>query len=158
MIKTCLAALAAFLFSLPAGAGGFVPLDRAAARALVDPSAHKQPTVIALWSSDCVHCKKNLRFLADLARSRKALRVITVATEPESAELGRLLDATGIRGSRYAYGSDSPEALAYALDPAWRGELPRTLLLDGKGGRTAVSGTLEEATLGGLLGSGRDRR
>lgn len=136
----------------PAGAADFVALDRAGARALVDPAAAGQPTVIALWASDCVHCKKNFRRLADLSRSNRDLRVVTVATEPGSAELARLLEAAGVKGPRYAYGSDAPEALAYALDPAWRGELPRTLLLDGKGGRVAVSGVLDEAALRGPLG------
>lgn len=157
MMKTCLAAFAAIVLSLPAAAAGFIPLDRAAARTLVDPAAHKQPTVIALWSADCVHCKKNLRFLAGMARTSKQVRIITVATEPESAELASLLDATGIPGKRYAYGSDSPEAVAFALDPAWRGELPRTLLLNGKGGRKAISGTLNEADMNTHLGLGSVR-
>ncbi|MBS1190032.1 MAG: hypothetical protein H6R10_1824 [Rhodocyclaceae bacterium] len=152
MIKTLTAAAAAFLFCHAAGAAGFTALDRAAARRLVDPAAHSRPTVIALWSSDCVHCKKNLRLLADLSRSSGPFQVVTVATEPESPDHAKMLDAAGIQGTRYAYGSDMPEALAYALDPAWRGELPRTLFLDGKGGRTAVSGVLDEAALRSRLG------
>jgi len=152
LTKTFLAAATIFA-ACQAGAAGFAPLDRAGARALVNPAAHGRPTAIALWSSDCIHCKKNLRVLADLARRHKDLQVITVATEPGSPELAPILDATGIRGSRrYAYGDESPEALAFALDPAWRGELPRTLLLDGKGGRAAVSGVLDEAGFRGPLG------
>lgn len=157
MKKTLFAAAAALLLSHSALAAGFAALDKAGARTLVDPAAHDKPTVIALWSSDCVHCKKNLRLLASLARTDRQVQVVTVATEPESPEVARLLDASGVKGARYAYGSDSPEALAYALDPAWRGELPRTLLLDGKGGRVAVSGVLDEAALRGSLGLGASR-
>jgi hypothetical protein len=43
---------------------------------------------------------------------------------------------------RYTYGADNPEALAYALDPNWAGELPRTYLFNGAGGKQAVSGVL----------------
>ena len=157
MKKTFIAAAAALFFTLPALAAGFTALDKAGARTLVDSAAHGKPTVIALWSSDCVHCKKNLRLLASLARSDRQVQVVTVATEPESPELARLLDASGVKGARYAYGSDAPEALAYALDPAWRGELPRTLLLDGKGGRVAVSGVLDETALRSSLGLGTNR-
>lgn len=152
MTKTLLAATTALCFALPALAADFTALDRAGARNLVNPAAQSRPTAIALWSSDCVHCKKNLHLLGELARADKRLQVVTVATEPESPELAKLLETTGVKGARYAYGSDAPEALAYALDPAWRGELPRTLLLDGKGGRVAVSGVLDEAALRNSLG------
>ncbi len=146
------APLAALFLALPAGAGGFSPLDRAAARELTDPGRHRQPTVVALWSSDCVHCKKNLGLFATLAKADRRLRVVTVATEPESPALTPLLERTGVPGERFAYGGDNPEALAYALDPAWAGELPRTLLFDGKGGRTAASGVLDEARVRAALG------
>ncbi|MGE5490471.1 MAG: TlpA family protein disulfide reductase [Actinomycetota bacterium] len=158
MTKILFAAATALCLALPAMAADFISLDRAGARALVDPSAHGRPTAIALWSSDCVHCKKNLRLLGSLARNNKQLQVMTVATEPESPELATFLDGTGVKGTRYAYGSDAPEALAYALDPAWRGELPRTLLLDGKGGRVAISGILDEAALRQSLGLARSGR
>lgn len=147
-----LATLAALLWALPAAAAGFSSLDRETARRLADPQAHRQPTVVALWSSDCVHCKKNLGLLAALARADRRLKVVTVATEAESPALAPLLEKTGISGLRYAYGADNPEALAYALDPAWAGELPRTLLFDGKGGRRAVSGALTEAQVREALG------
>ncbi len=136
--------LAALLFATAAGAAGFAPLDRAAARDLGAPERQRQPTVVALWSSDCVHCKKNLALFASLAKANPRLRVVTVATEPASPALEPLLDKTGIAGERYAYGNDAPEAIAYALDPAWAGELPRTLLFDGRGGVRKISGVLDQ--------------
>ena len=93
-----------------------------------------------------------LATLAALPRADRRLKVVTVATEAESPTLAPLLEKTGISGLRYAYGADNPEALAYALDPAWAGELPRTLLFDGKGGRRAVSGALTEAQVREALG------
>lgn len=145
--------LTALMLATSAWAAGFSPLDRAAARSLADAQSHRQPTIVALWSSDCVHCKKNLGLFAAMAKADRRLRVVTVATEPESATLAPLLEKTGIPGERFAYGSDNPEAIAYALDPAWSGELPRTLIFDGRGGKTALSGVIDEAKARALLGA-----
>lgn len=119
------------------------PLDRAGAARLADAAAHGTPTIVALWSTDCVHCKKNLKLFSELAAADRGLRVVTVAAQPLAADLAAPLDRLVVPGNRFAYGSDAPEALAYALDPAWRGELPRTLLFDGRGGRVALTGVLD---------------
>lgn len=118
-------------------------LDRQTARQLVDPARHARPTIVALWSSDCPHCKKNLALFAQLAKTDQQLRLLTVAAEPAWDGLAAPLDRLDIPGERYAYGDDAPEAVAYALDPNWRGELPRTLFFDGRGGRHAVSGQVD---------------
>lgn len=137
-----LVALCLALLALPLQAADFVPLDRAAAQRLFDPASHRQPTVIALWSADCSHCKKNLQLLSELARSNPRLKVITVAAEMASDEHTPLIARYALPGPRYAYGSDSPEAIAYAIDPSWAGELPRSFLFNGKGGKEKRSGVL----------------
>lgn len=156
------AAVAAMLACLltSAWASPFAPLDRQAAKALTDPARHSAPTIVALWSSDCGHCKKNLELFARMARAEPRLRLITVATEADFDGLAAPLDRLQVPGQRYAYGTDAPEALAYALDPRWRGELPRTLFFDGQGGKTAVSGVVDEAAVKGLLkvDGGAERR
>lgn len=128
-------------------AAEFVPLDREAARQLLDPSRYRQPAVVTLWSSDCSHCKKNLQLLSTLAKNNKRLRIITVAAEPATAEHAPLLDRYALPGPRYAYGSDSPEAIAYAIDPNWAGELPRTFIFDGKGSQEKKSGVISQRLL-----------
>ena len=130
-----------------AWASSFVLLDRHAARALTDPARYAVPTIVALWSSDCGHCKKNLELFARLVKAEPRLRLITVATEAEAEGLSAPLDRLSVPGLRYAYGSDAPEALAYALDPRWRGELPRTLFFDGRGGKTIISGVVDETVV-----------
>ena len=47
----------------------------------------------------------------------------------------------------YANAEAIPEKLRRALDPNWRGEMPRTLLIDARGARQASSGLLQPATL-----------
>lgn len=142
--------LSALIFLLAAGplaAAEFTPLDRLAARKLLNPESYQQATIVALWSSDCNYCKKNLKLLSSLAKSNNKLRLITVAAEPESAELGPMLEPYALSGPRYAYGSDNPEAIAYAIDPKWGGELPRTFLFDGRGGKAVIAGVVSTATV-----------
>ncbi len=142
------AGLLAGLLALPLYAAPFKPLDRAAAKHLLDPATYQQPTIVVLWSSDCTHCKKNLHVLSGLLQSKKNMRekvrVITVAVEPESAALAPILDRNKMPDERYAYGSENPDAIAYAMDPSWAGELPRTYLFNGAGRKEGVSGVLTE--------------
>ena len=122
------------LLASTAQASDFIALDRHTARRMTEAESHRQPTIS--------HCKKNLQLLADLRKANKRLQVITIAAESESTELAPMLNRYAIAGPRYAYGSDSPEAIAYAIDPNWAGELPRTFLFDGKGKKEKISGVI----------------
>lgn len=133
---------------------GFTSVDAAAARQLVAPAVHRAPTILALWSAECVHCKKNLALFAAMAKADSGLRLVTLAVEPAEPQLGAILDRIGVPGSRFAYGDEAPERLAFTIDPDWRGELPRTLFFDGRGGVKAVSGVVDEARTRALLGLG----
>lgn len=138
--------VALFLTIRPLSAAeSFILLDRKIARALTALSTHTKPTIVALWSSECTHCKKNLALFAHMAKNDQRLMLITVAAEPFSPGLATLLDKYGVPGSRYAYGDDAPEAIAFALAPKWRGELPHTLFFDGRGSHVAISGVVDEA-------------
>lgn len=151
-MRTVFALLAACLFAATALAAEPIrPLDRKSAKQLTDPTQHKQPTIVALWSTDCPHCKKNLALFARLTKEDRRLRLLTVATEPVWDGLAAPLRQLGGQGEHYAYGDDAPEALAYALDTGWRGELPRTLFFDGRGGRQSVSGIVDANRVRTLL-------
>jgi len=153
-LKTFLAAALLAWTGIAGATEGFTALDRAAAARLVDPARYTEPTVVALWSLDCVHCKKNLALFADMARANTRLRLITVAVDSAGAGLAEPLARLAVPGARFAYGADAPEALAFALDGKWRGELPRTLLFDGRGGKVALSGVVSEADARRALGLG----
>lgn len=140
-----LAAVGCFLATPLAFAANFAVLDRAGAEKIVNPASHDRPTIVALWSYDCVFCKKNLKLFSEMARAHPQLQLITVAVEPATPQLAEPLDRLAVPGTRYAYGDAAPEALAYSLDPKWRGELPRTLLFDGRGGKQTVSGVVTES-------------
>jgi hypothetical protein len=86
-----------------------------------------------------------------MVKADTSRRLITVALEPLSAEVASL-DRIKVPGKRYVYGTDAPETIAFALDPKWRGELPRTLLFDGHGKRVAISGAVDRASTRKSLG------
>lgn len=156
LIAALLLSTAAALSTAGANAGtaGFVSLDRASALRLVDPSTHVVPTILALWSIDCTHCKKNLALFASLATEHPGVRLITLATEQADDEHAMPLDRIGVPGARFAYGTDAPERLAHTIDPAWRGELPRTLFFDGRGAVVAISGVVSATDARTALGLG----
>jgi hypothetical protein len=138
--------------TVAAAASPFVTLDRIGAAKLVDPGSHAKPTIVTLWSVDCAYCKKNLKLFADMAKTEPRLKLITIAVEPVGEGLAEPLDRLAVPGVRFAYGDDAPEALAYAIDPKWRGELPRTMLFDGRGGKQVLSGVVGEGDARRALG------
>ncbi len=140
-----LATVGFYLVAPLALAADLAVLDRVAAAKIVNPASHDRPTIVALWSYDCVYCKKNLALFSEMARAHPQLQIVTVAVEPAAPQLAESLDRLAVPGARYAYGNAAPEALAYALDPKWRGELPRTLMFDGHGGKHAVSGLVAKS-------------
>lgn len=150
-MRTIIGALACTI-AATCGAAGFDVLDRPAAARLASAASHSGPTIVALWSSECVHCKKNLKLFAEMAKGDARIRLLTVAVEAPFAGLSEPLDQLGVPGPRFAYGPEAPEALAHSLDPKWRGELPRTFFFDGRGGRSAVSGLVTEAAVRSSLG------
>lgn len=151
LLSRCLYSLC--LIASLAGAQPLIEaLTKEQAHQLVDPAQYQQPTLLALWSLECAYCKKNLAQFAELQRQHPSLQLITLAAEPVDSGHGEALEKLAIPGRHFAYGNQAPEALAFAIDPNWRGELPRTLLFDGKGGRQALSGVIAPQRALQLLG------
>lgn len=101
-------------------------------------------TIVALWSLDCVYCIRNLDLLARTQAAHPRLEIVTVSIDPYEAgpELLPILSRAGLRSEAWAFGDAAPERLRHAIDPQWRGEMPRTYLIDSKGSVTARSGLL----------------
>jgi hypothetical protein len=99
---------------------------------------------LVLWDLECVYCMESLQQLAAAQRKDPALRIVTVATDPieETTAIASRLREIGVRSEAYAFGGAAPEALRFAIDPAWRGEKPRAYFYAAGGRRTAVTGVL----------------
>lgn len=112
--------------------------------------AGTRPYVLTFWGLNCAPCAQVLR---ELSRWQTRLRVVTVALDSieESAALQHELARAQLKSEAWVFGSASPEALRYAVDPRWSGEKPRSYLVDRKGNRRALSGLLKPDDLKALI-------
>lgn len=122
-------------------------LGKAQASQLLHADRYQRPTLVVLWSTECSYCKRNLQWLKARPAGKTRFDLITVATQPMSQAVDQVLAKHKLSGQHWAYGSDLPEAVSYALDADWAGELPRSYLFNGRGGRQVLSGVLTDATL-----------
>lgn len=117
--------------------------------------------ILTLWSTTCTHCVKELRLLGKLARKDRGLPLVVVSTDTPNAapDIRAALKRFGLAGmDTWVFADDVPERLRYAIDPAWRGELPRSYLFDAAHLRETHSGLLEEARLNAWLKQNRPGR
>jgi len=70
---------------------------------------------------------------------------VTVATDSmaDAAQIEARLAQLGVKSESYAYSDAPPEALRFAIDPAWLGEKPRAYRYAAGGARTPVTGVLD---------------
>jgi thiol-disulfide isomerase/thioredoxin len=154
--RWCLAALLA-LVTATASAGELRPFTGDSLPAIQQQFAGR-PFILTLWSLTCHHCAKELQTLGKLARSDRNLPLVIVSTDTpaEASEIRVALKGFGLgRFDTWVFADAVPERLRYAIDPAWRGELPRSYLFDPAHRREAHSGMLSEAQLKNWLRQNR---
>ena len=98
----------------------------------------------------------SLRALAREKRKHKALKGITLATDPladtqAATLLRKRLESAGLMADAWAFGSAAPERLRYATDAGWHGEMPRSYWFNATGERTPYSGMLTPAMITRLV-------
>ncbi|MDB5762980.1 MAG: redoxin protein [Herminiimonas sp.] len=110
-------------------------------------AGHKgKPFVLMVWSLDCDYCQASFSALAEAKRKRN-LDVVTIAADrADDAETARLiknkLAPSGLTANVWAFGSAPAERLRYAIDPGWRGEMPRSYWFNARGESVAYSGLI----------------
>lgn len=134
--------------SEPAAAEPPQPFERGSWQAL--RQAHEgQPTVVHLWGLTCGPCLVELPGWGALLRERPDLKLVLIAADPvpeEPARAASTLTKAGLAGAEsWMFADLFDERLRYEIDPRWRGELPRTLLIDRAGAVTALPGVADLA-------------
>ena len=153
MMRAWLFALA-LLGTTAAAAGQLQPFTGDSLPAIQKRLAGR-PFILTLWSLTCHHCAKELQTLGRLARSDRTLPLVIVSTDTpvEAREIQAALKRFGLAHvDTWVFADAVPERLRYAIDPSWRGELPRSYLFDAAHRREAHSGLLGEAQLKAWLG------
>jgi thiol-disulfide isomerase/thioredoxin len=105
-----------------------------------------KPFVVMVWSLDCEYCQASFEALAR-AKQKNGLDVITIATDraddaEASLQIKKKLKASGLASNIWAFGSAPAEQLRYAIDPKWRGEMPRSYWFNARGEAVAHSGVI----------------
>lgn len=108
-----------------------------------------QPTVIHLWGLTCGPCLVELPHWGKLQAERPDLRLVLIAADPLPQEPERVtatLAQAGLGDSEsWSFTDRFYERLRYEIDPAWAGELPRTVMIDGDGKATVLPGVADLA-------------
>lgn len=108
-----------------------------------------RPTVIHFWGLTCTPCLVELPEWGKLQASRPDLSLVLVAADPVLQDPERLqatLARAGLdKSESWSFTDSFLERLRYEIDPAWSGELPRTVMIDRVGKATVLPGVADLA-------------
>lgn len=130
-------------------AAGPRAFERDSLQAIRDAHAG-QPFVMAMWSAYCEPCREELAMLVRFRAAHPQVAVVLVATDPPeelAAVRSMLAQYASEDVETWAFADAFVERLRYAVDPRWRGELPRTYLYDAQHRFSAISGRVDAARL-----------
>ena len=106
--------------------------------------------LMVLWSVDCTPCIEELPALGKFHQLHPKANVVMVSTDTENQEkdIQQLMNKYGLDDiQQWVFYGDSVQAIRFAIDPVWYGELPRSYFHQEKHKRQAKSGRLDEGTL-----------
>jgi hypothetical protein len=150
-VKIAALLLGLFAMSAQALAHPVKPFEPASLEQIV--ASHRgKPFILLVWSMDCEFCHASLEVLSKARAADPTLNIVTVSTDQIAdpvltGQVNARLAALRLSDDTWSFGGESPERLRYALDPAWRGEKPRSYWYDASGKRSAYSGMISPARL-----------
>ena len=108
-----------------------------------------EPTVIHFWGLTCGPCLVELPHWGKLQAERSDLKLVLIAADPLPQEPERvaatLAQADLGNTESWSFTDRFYERLRYEIDPAWAGELPRTVMIDSDGRTTVLPGVADLA-------------
>ena len=110
--------------------------------------------IVAVWSTDCPPCRRELSLLGAFRAEHPGVPIVLIATDPaDNSELvEQVLDSFELPGTDFwLFGDAGAERLRHAIDPGWRGEMPRSYFYDRDGSRVGLSGPISEDLLEGWV-------
>ncbi|MPZ34309.1 MAG: TlpA family protein disulfide reductase [Rhodospirillales bacterium] len=139
-LSLLLAALLSVVSLWTAAAADPQPFERGSWAKLREAHAG-QPTVIHFWGLTCAPCLVELPHWGELQAERPDLRLVLIAADPlpqDPERLSATLAKAGLdKTESWSFTDRFYERLRYGIDPAWAGELPRTVMID-RGGKVTV--------------------
>lgn len=105
--------------------------------------------MVNFWGVTCGPCKVELPLLGKFVKDNPGVDVVTVNADlvPNAREAAlSMLRKAGLSSTENWTFSDSfVERLRYEIDPAWQGDIPRTMLIARDGKITTIEGIVELA-------------
>ncbi|MFC0240228.1 TlpA family protein disulfide reductase [Rhodopseudomonas telluris] len=143
--------LAANLTATPASeSAGLKPFGRGSWKTLLQAHAGR-PTLVYFWGVTCGPCKVELPQLGAFMTQNPAVDVVTIDADlvpnADQPALAMLRGAGLSAADNWVFTDGFAERLRYEIDPAWQGDIPRTLLIAPDGGIVTIEGVAELATL-----------
>lgn len=108
-----------------------------------------RPTIVHFWGLTCAPCLTELPHWAALKKDRLDMPVVMIAADPapeDVADLKATLSRVGLEAvESWTFADGFVERLRFEIDPKWRGEMPRTILISRDGKATALLGLADLA-------------
>ena len=106
-----------------------------------------RPTLVHFWGVTCGPCKIELPLLGKFMKSHSELAVVMISADlvPNLPGAARaMLEKAGLGSAEnWIFNDGFVERLRFEIDPAWQGEIPRTLLIARDGTVTTIEGSAE---------------
>lgn len=114
--------------------------------------AHYQDAafLLVLWSVDCPPCIEELPTLGKFHQRHPEANLVMVSTDGDyhKDDIQQLIREHGLDDiQQWVFSGASLQAMRYAIDPAWYGELPRSYFHQNQHQRQVKSGRLDAAVL-----------
>jgi thiol-disulfide isomerase/thioredoxin len=110
-----------------------------------------RPMLVHFWGVTCGPCKVELPLLGQFMKEHSELDVVMISADlvPNLEVPTRtMLQKAGLASAENWIFSDGfVERLRFEIDPAWQGDIPRTLLVARDGTVTTIEGSAEIADL-----------
>jgi thiol-disulfide isomerase/thioredoxin len=143
--------LLASLPAAPASDGSKLrPFERGSWQRLLHSHAG-HPTLVHFWGVTCGPCKVELPELGEFMKQHPSVDVVTIDADlvpnSDAAALSMLQNAGLASAESWMFSDGFAERLRYEIDPAWQGDIPRTVLISRNGEITTIEGSAEPAAL-----------
>ena len=106
-----------------------------------------RPTLVHFWGVTCGPCKIELPLLGQFMKDHPGLDVVMISADlvPNLPDAARgMLDKAGLgTAENWLFSDGFVERLRFEIDPAWQGEIPRTMLIARDGTVTTIEGSAE---------------
>src|SRR5262245_60511931 len=106
-----------------------------------------RPTMVHFWSVTCGPCKVELPLIGAYLKEEPRLDVVMISADlvpsMRDATLAMLKNAGLDNTENWIFSDAFVERLRFEIDPAWQGDIPRTVLIARDGAVTTIEGTVE---------------